>query len=98
MHGMSSEQQVAAETTAFRGDDPGCLVEAGLACRLCLSGDVDWSLALEPWDHHVSCRCRRCGHERRVSLTGEQALRLSLHAGGTLDGSPTPHSGLALIG
>lgn len=85
------------ETTAFRGDDPCCLVEAGLACRVCLSGDVEWALALEPWDHQALCRCRDCGHERRVSLTGDQALRLSLHRGEHGHDAPAPRSGLALI-
>ena len=66
------------ETASFRGDDATPLVEASLACRMCLSGQVDWSLRVEEWDAEVSCRCRGCGDRRTVSLTGEQALRLSV--------------------
>ncbi len=72
---------VFAETASFRGDDVLCLVEASLACRVCLCGDVGWSLRADEWDAEVECRCERCGHVRTVSLTGEQALRLSLEAG-----------------
>ncbi len=74
-----AERIGGAETAVFRGDDPDCLVAAGLACRTCLSADVEWSLRLEPWDHRVLCRCRECGHERTISLDPDQALRLSLH-------------------
>jgi hypothetical protein len=66
------------ETANFRGDDQTCLVEASLACRVCLSGQIDWSLRVADWDHEVVCRCRACGDERVVSLTGDQALRLAL--------------------
>lgn len=66
------------ETANFRGDDQICLVEASLACRVCLSGQIDWSLRVEDWDHEVVCHCRACGDERVVSLTGDQALRLAL--------------------
>jgi hypothetical protein len=66
------------ETANFRGDDQACLVEASLACRVCLSGQIDWSLRVDDWDHEVVCRCRACGDERVVSLTGDQALRLAL--------------------
>ena len=68
----------ATETASFRGDDATPLVEASLACRVCLSGEVDWSLRVEEWDAEVWCRCRGCGDCRTVSLTGEQALRLSV--------------------
>jgi hypothetical protein len=68
------------ETANFRGDDQECLVEASLACRVCLSGQIDWSLRVAEWDHEVVCRCRACGDERVVSLTGDQALRLALVA------------------
>ena len=68
------------ETASFRGDDQTCLVEASLACRVCLSGQIDWSLRVAAWDHEVVCRCRACGDERVVSLTGDQALRLALES------------------
>lgn len=70
------------ETANFRGDDHAWLVEASLACRVCLSGRIDWSLRVADWDHEVVCRCRECGDERVVSLTGEQALRLALESSG----------------
>lgn len=66
------------ETASFRGDDATPLVEASLACSMCLSGEIDWSLRMEDWDAEAECRCRSCGHRRMVSLTGEQALRLSV--------------------
>jgi hypothetical protein len=66
------------ETATFRADDEPCLVEASLACLVCLSGDIRWWLRGDQWDAEAVCRCADCGHERAVSLTGEQALRLSL--------------------
>jgi uncharacterized Zn finger protein len=53
-------------------------VAAALACRACLSGDVEWSLRVDDFDGEVECRCLQCGYVREVSLTSEQALRLSL--------------------
>lgn len=66
------------ETASFRADDATALVEASLSCSMCLSGQVDWSLRVDDWDAEAECRCRRCGHRRTLSLTGEQALRLSV--------------------
>ena len=66
------------EVASFRGDDDPSLVAAALACRACLSGDVEWSLRVEAFEGEVECRCRSCGYVRTVSLTSEQALRLSL--------------------
>jgi hypothetical protein len=67
-----------SELATFRGDDDPLLVAATLACRVCLSGDVDWSLLIDDFDGEVICRCRSCGYARTVTLTSEQALRLSL--------------------
>jgi hypothetical protein len=67
------------EVASFRGDDDPCLVAAALACRVCLSGAVNWSLHVDDWEAQVECRCRDCGDRRVVSLTSDQALRLSLH-------------------
>ena len=67
------------ELATFRGNDDPCLVEAALACRMCLSSDVQWSLDVEDFEGHVECACRACGYVREVSLTSEQTLRLSLH-------------------
>jgi hypothetical protein len=66
------------ELASFRGDDDPCLIAASLACRVCLSGDVEWSLRVDDFDGEVVCRCRGCGDVRTVSLTSDQALRLSL--------------------
>ena len=66
------------ELATFRGDDDPVLVAAALACRACLSGEVDWSLLIEDFEAEAVCRCRACGYSRTVSLTSEQALRLSL--------------------
>jgi uncharacterized Zn finger protein len=66
------------ELATFRGDDDPALVAAALACPACLSGGVDWSLVIEDFEAEAICRCRTCGYARTVSLTSEQALRLSL--------------------
>ena len=66
------------EIASFRGDDDPALVAAALACRACLSGDVEWSLLIDDFDADAICRCRDCDYVRTVSLTSEQALRLSL--------------------
>ena len=67
------------ELASFRGDDDPSLVAAALACRVCLSGRVDWWLELDDFEGQVECRCRECGDRRVVSLNWNQALRLSLH-------------------
>ena len=41
------------EMASFRGDDDHSLVEASLACRVCLSGDVDWALEIGDFDGQV---------------------------------------------
>jgi hypothetical protein len=71
-------EESTLELASFRGDDDPSLVAAALACRACLSGDVEWSLRVDDFDGEVECRCRSCGYVREVSLTSEQALRLSL--------------------
>ena len=52
------------ELASFRGNDDSCLVEAALACRACLSSDVEWSLLVDDFEGQVGCRCRACGYER----------------------------------
>jgi hypothetical protein len=66
------------ELATFRGDDDPSLVAAALACRACLSGEIEWSLRVDDFEGTAECRCVRCGYVREVSLTSEQALRLSL--------------------
>jgi hypothetical protein len=86
------------ELPVFRGDDADCLVDAGLACRACLSGEVDWELEIEQWEAHVRIRCRACDHRRTVALTSEQALRLYLRSPAAPAAAPAvPRSGLALV-
>jgi hypothetical protein len=70
--------QETLELASFRGDDDPSLVAAALACRGCLSGEVDWSLMIDDFDAEAICQCRACGYTRAVSLTSEQALRLAL--------------------
>ena len=69
----------ARELAAFRGDDTPALVDASLACSVCLSGAVEWSLSADVYEAEVECRCHACGYVRVVSVTEEQALRLALH-------------------
>jgi hypothetical protein len=66
------------ELATFRGDDDPSLVAAALACRACLSGNVEWSLSVDDFEGTAECRCLDCGYTREVSLTSEQTLRLSL--------------------
>ena len=66
------------ELATFRGDDDPSLVAAALACRACLSGNVEWSLRVDDFEGTVECCCQECGYTREVSLTSEQTLRLSL--------------------
>ena len=75
----------APELASFRGDDHPGLVAAALSCRVCLSGEVDWSLALDDFEGRAQCRCRRCGDRRELSLTSEQCLRLALQGRRPLD-------------
>jgi hypothetical protein len=69
------------ELASFRGDDEPCLIAASLACRVCLSGDVQWALRVDEFEGEVQCRCCSCGDARTVSLTSDQALRLALQRG-----------------
>ncbi|HEY1276536.1 MAG TPA: hypothetical protein VGF25_16625 [Thermoleophilaceae bacterium] len=66
------------ELASFRGNDDPSLVAASLACRICLSGDVEWSLEVDDFGGQACCHCRACGDSRIVTLTSEQALRLWL--------------------
>jgi hypothetical protein len=72
--------ETTLELASFRGDDEPCLVAAALACRVCLSSDVEWSLMVDDFEGQVECRCCSCGYRRTVSLTSEQTLRLSLQS------------------
>jgi hypothetical protein len=67
------------ELATFRGDDHPGVVGATLACRMCLSSEVEWSLDVDDVGGEARCRCLACGHRRAVSLNSEQALRLALH-------------------
>ena len=68
------------ELASFRGDDHPGLVAAALSCRVCLSSEVEWSLAVDEVGGEVRCHCLACGHRRPVSLNSEQTLRLALHS------------------
>jgi hypothetical protein len=68
------------EVASFLPDDPEELVAASFACRVCLSGDVEWRLCGAGYDAYALCTCRMCGDARPVYLTVAQALRLALTA------------------
>jgi hypothetical protein len=68
-----------ADTARFRDDDPDELVEASLACPLCLRADgVRWHAALDDYDPSCECHCAHCDESWRVYLAPHQALRLSV--------------------
>jgi hypothetical protein len=73
------------DTARFRPNDPDALVNASLACPVCLCADtVEWDGSLQGYDPSVQCRCSSCQQRWRVYLAPEQALRLGLmpvHAG-----------------
>ena len=64
------------ERASFHSSDPVALVEASLACPVCLHA-VDWASAGRGAQPVVACRCRHCGHAREVELSGAQLLRLA---------------------
>ena len=68
-----------ADTARFRPTDPDELVNASLACPVCLrSEDIEWDDSLEGYDPSVQCVCPSCQAQWRVYLAPEQALRLGL--------------------
>jgi hypothetical protein len=82
------------EQADFLATDPAPVVEAALACPLCLHA-VDWQVAGFGAQAGVACRCRGCGDERSVALSGAQLLRLV-----TLeddDGGPVLAAGLPAV-
>ncbi len=70
---------VLTDTARFRPTDPDALVNASLACPVCLrSEDVEWQGTLEGYDPSVRCVCPTCQARWRVYLAPEQALRVGL--------------------
>jgi hypothetical protein len=68
-----------ADVARFRTDDPDPLVEASLACPVCLGSEqVLWEAALEGYDPSVQCSCPTCEQRWRVYLAPEQTLRIGL--------------------
>jgi hypothetical protein len=68
-----------ADTARFLADDPDELVEAALACPICLCSDaIVWEAALDGYDPSVECHCPACEERWRVYLAPHQALRLSV--------------------
>ena len=68
-----------ADIARFRPKDPDVLVQASLACPICLEGEeVIWEADLEGYDPLVRCECPSCAASWRVYLAPEQALRLGL--------------------
>jgi hypothetical protein len=64
------------EHATFLPSDPAVVVEASLACPLCLHA-VDWETTGRGARAEVACRCRSCGDVRNVELSGAQLLRLA---------------------
>jgi hypothetical protein len=62
----------------FRADDPESLVDASLACPMCLRAPAASSLHGESTDGEVRCVCSGCGHAHSLELSDFQFLRLSL--------------------
>jgi hypothetical protein len=63
----------------FDPGDPDVIVNASLACPVCLHGDaIESEDALDGYDPSVLCRCPSCETRWRVYLMPEQALRLGL--------------------
>jgi hypothetical protein len=68
-----------ADVARFRPEDPDILVQAALACPVCLrTQDVEWLDSLEGYDPSVQCRCPSCQTRWWVYLAPDQALRLGL--------------------
>jgi hypothetical protein len=75
MMGVSSLVDIAR----FDPGDPDVIVNASLACPMCLhSDDIESEDALEGYDPSVLCRCPSCEARWRVYLMPAQALRLGL--------------------
>lgn len=66
------------ELATFKLDDPDVLVRAALACPYCLSSDLRFVLREAPDEWSLRCSCCACGHQRRVEVTDEQALRIAI--------------------
>jgi hypothetical protein len=68
-----------ADIARFRPEDPDVLVQAALACPVCLRAeDVEFHDSLEGYDPSVQCRCPTCQTRWRVYLAPDQVLRLGL--------------------
>jgi hypothetical protein len=77
--GHSGLIALLADTARFRPTDPDALVNASLACPVCLRcEDIEWDDSLEGYDPSVRCVCRSCQAQWRVYLAPQQALRLGL--------------------
>ncbi|HLH64993.1 MAG TPA: hypothetical protein VKV27_04780 [Solirubrobacteraceae bacterium] len=75
----SRPPETLADVARFRPGDPPQLVQAALACPICLRGEgVRCEAALDGYDPSIRCLCPSCQARWRVYVTLEQALRLSL--------------------
>ncbi|MCD6728325.1 MAG: hypothetical protein LT070_13935 [Solirubrobacteraceae bacterium] len=66
------------EVATFLADDPDVLVRASLACPVCLHGPGAVDLRRDGDDWWVECWCVECRNRRRVELSQDQALRLTV--------------------
>jgi hypothetical protein len=83
-------QAIPTELASFLPLDPDLLVRASLACPRCF-GDVHWEVRGASEDASARCSCPRCGAERDLLLSPEQALRLRIGGRLASDGVPLPY-------
>lgn len=62
-------------TATFEPTAPQAIVEAALACPVCLQPS-HWQNPAN--DHVLHCTCVACGHVHEVELSGPQLLRLTV--------------------
>jgi hypothetical protein len=77
----------------FEPEDPQPLVEAALACPMCLHAS-HWHAVSGP---ELECTCTACGHRHAIGVTGPQLLRLTVPDDGLLLGAGRENSWPALL-
>lgn len=65
-------------STAFLLDDPDVLVDAALACPLCLGAHSRVDIGPVAGDVAATCACGSCDATWSLALTPQQLLRLAL--------------------
>jgi hypothetical protein len=65
-------------SAAFALDDPDALVDAALACPMCLGGDSLVDVGLVAGELAGTCSCGSCDATWSLALEPQQLLRLAL--------------------